>query len=191
MGMGSTIPIGRGKSGLYSPNIVCPINGRTSPGPTSMVVVSGNGIIPLAGSLGAACLHLCPFLKPLLSIHSAVSESNSDYHSRHLHDTGDALCFPNVLTSFLRLLSSVLSSNCFVSALQWRSFSEESFSSRAFTLFVAFSYQSRYQESFPWASSSGSSLCGSQLVAMQSRMQFRSGEMILLPSGFSQLQLHV
>ena len=136
VGMDSTIPIGRGKSGPSFPNFVCPINGRTCPGPTSMGVVLGNGIIPLEGSLGAACSCLRHFLEPLLSIHSSVSESNSDSHLCHSHDTGEALHFPNVLTSFWWLLSSVPSLDCLVSALQRWSFSEESFSSRAFMLFL-------------------------------------------------------
>ena len=72
---------------------------------------------------------------------SAVSESDADSYSHHSYDTGDALHFPNVLTSFLRMLSSVSSSDCSVSALWWQSFSEESVSSRAFTLFVASLYQ--------------------------------------------------
>ena len=72
------------------------ING---PRPTSMGVYLGNGITRPVGTSGEACLHLCHFLEFLLSIHSTDSESNSDSHSCHSHDTGEALCFPKDLTS--------------------------------------------------------------------------------------------
>ena len=118
MGMGSRIPVGRGRSGHSSPNFVCPINGRTCPGPTFMGVDLGNGIIPPVGSLEAACSCLCCFLEFLLSVCSTDSESDSDSHSHHLGDTGEALCFPKDLTSIQRFLSSVSSSDCFVSTLR-------------------------------------------------------------------------
>ena len=125
IGMGSMILVGRG---MFGPSLlipVCPIEGRTFPGLTFMGGASGNGIIPLAGSSGAVWSHLHCFLEPLLGVHSAVSVSESDSHSCHLHENGDALHFPNDLTSFWRLLSSVLSLDCFVSTLQQQSFSEE------------------------------------------------------------------
>ena len=52
MGIGLMIPVSRGRSGPSSPNFVCPINSKTCPGPMSMGVDSGNGIIPPVGSSG-------------------------------------------------------------------------------------------------------------------------------------------
>ena len=78
-------------------------------------------IIPPVGSLGAAYLHLHCFLEFLLSVCSTDSDSDSNSHSHHLHDIGEALHFPKDLTSFWRFSSSVLSSDCLVSAF-WQQF---------------------------------------------------------------------
>ena len=119
----------------------------------SMGVDLGNGIILPVGSSGAVCLCLCCFLGPLLSIRS----TDPDSYSCHLHDTGEALCFPKDLTSFQRFLSSVLSSDCLVSTLWQQSLSEERFSSRALILFIVSLYWSWYWDSLPWTLSTASS----------------------------------
>ena len=109
------IPVGRGGSGPSLKIPVNPIKGGMFPGPMSVGIELGNGIIPLAEILGAVWSHLHHFLEPLLSIHLVILKSNLDSHS---YDTGETLHFPIDLTSFQRFLSFVLSSDCLVSTLQ-------------------------------------------------------------------------
>ena len=97
----STCVVGRGGSGLSSPTLVKPTNGRICPGPMSIGTLLGNEIILLAGSSGAMWSCLCHFHDDLLrDVSSAISESNAGSHLWNLQVigdqccSGDALCFP-------------------------------------------------------------------------------------------------
>ena len=106
-------------------------------GPNSTGSASGNSVIPSGGTSGTPVLQRCHFLELLLSVCSAMSESEADSHSCHSHDVEAevSFCFPFRLTSFRRL--------CRLDSTLWRrSFLESSCSRKDLVFFTASWYLS-------------------------------------------------
>ena len=109
-----------------------PTGGSTVWGPSSMGSASGSSGSPPGKTSGApVSWHRC-FLELLLSVCSAMSESEVDSHSRdsHVVEAKVSFCFPFPFTSFQRLWS-------LDSALWRHSFSESSCSCRDLAFFTA------------------------------------------------------
>ena len=111
------ITVAAGTTGSGTAYATDPNGGSTVWGPSSMGLVSGNSGSPPGGTSGAPVLWHHRFLKLLLSVCSAMSESKADSHSRHLCvvEAEVSFCFPFPLTSFRRLWSELILKAC----MQW------------------------------------------------------------------------
>ena len=98
-------------AGITGSGMACatdPTGGSTVWGPSSMGSASGNSGNPPGGTSGAPVSWRHHFLKLLLSVCSAMSESETDSHSCHpcVVEAEVSFCFPFPLTSFRRSWSS-------------------------------------------------------------------------------------
>ena len=130
--MDGGITIAAGTTGSGTACATDPTGGSTVWGPSSMGSASGNSGSPPGGTSSALVSWHCHFLELLLSICSAMSESEVDSHSRHSRcvEAEVSICFPFPLTSFQRSCS-------LDSALRWRSFLESSCSCSDLAFFTA------------------------------------------------------
>ena len=148
----SGITVTAGTTGSGATCVTDPIGGSTIWGPSSMGSVSGSSGRSPDGTSGAPVSRRHHFLELLLSVCSAMSESEADSHSCHSRvvEAEVSFCFPFPLTSFRRSWSSD-------SALQQHSFLESSCSCNDFVFFTASWYLSRYHDNLLWALSTASS----------------------------------
>ena len=132
---GITVVVGTTGSGTAC--TTDPTGGSTVWGPSSMGSTSGNSGSPPGGTSGTLVSWHCRFLELLLSVCSAMSESEADSHAHHSRvvEADVSFCFPLPLTSFQRLWRSD-------SALRRHSFSESSCSCRDFAFLTVSWYLS-------------------------------------------------
>ena len=99
---GITVTVGTIGSGAAC--VLDPTGGSTVCGPNSMGSMSGSSGMSPEGTSGVLVSRHCHFLELLLSVCSAMSESEADSHSGNSRDVEAevSFCFPFPLTSFWR-----------------------------------------------------------------------------------------